>query len=105
MSKRENNKKWIIIIGSAILICFLLYLFIPTYSTLRRYREDRDALNNRIKELTNENENLKTEIIKLKSDSVYIEKIARKELGMTRQGETIYRIEEKEDTNVSELNR
>ncbi len=102
--RKQENKKWILITGSTLLFCFLMYLFIPTYSTLRRYREDRDALNNRIKELTNENENLKTEIIKLKSDSVYIEKIARKELGMMRPGETIYRIEE-EDTNVSELNR
>jgi len=35
---------------------------------------------------------LKAEIEKLKTDPLYIEKIARKELGMTRQGEIIYRI-------------
>ena len=69
-----------------------MYLFIPTYSTLARYREEREVLNIRIRELEDENENLKIEIKKLQSDPVYIEKIARRDLGMIRQGEIIYRI-------------
>ncbi len=69
-----------------------MYLLLPNYLTLSRYKEDREALNIRIKELGKENESLKAEIEKLKTDPLYIEKIARKELGMTRQGEIIYRI-------------
>ena len=49
-------------------------------------------MNFRIEELEKENANLTTEIDRLKNDSLYIEKIARKELGMIRQGEIIYRI-------------
>jgi cell division protein FtsB len=92
MRKREKNKRWEWIIAFGLLGGFLMYLLIPNYSTLTRYREDREALDIRIKELEKENKNLKTEVEKLKTDPLYIEKIARKELGMTRQGEIIYRI-------------
>lgn len=101
MKKQKNRKKWIRIIVSTLLAGFLMYLFIPTYSTLEKYREGKEALNNRIKELKKENENLKMEIRKLRSDHLYIEKIARKELGMTRRGEIIYRIPARPDHNVT----
>ncbi len=104
MKKQENRKKWIWITASTLLAGFLMYLFIPTYSTLEKYREGREALNNRVKELEKENKNLKMEIRKLRSDPLYIEKIARKELGMMRRGEIIYRIEE-EESYVPEPNR
>jgi cell division protein FtsB len=103
--KRENNRKKLIkIIAFTFCAGFLVYLFIPNYLKLEKYRESREVLNNRIKQLEEQNENLRMEIAKLQSDSLYIEKIARKELRMMKPGETIYRIEE-EDTNVSELNR
>jgi len=69
-----------------------MYLFIPNYLTLVRYTEERETLNIRIEELEKENETLRTEITKLKTDPLYIEKIAREQLGMIRQGEIIYRI-------------
>ena len=81
-----------------------MYLLIPNYSTLVRYQEDRDVLNIQINELEKENGNLKIEIRKLKTDPLYIEKIARKELGMTRQGEIIYRITPTYPAGDSELN-
>lgn len=92
MRKHEKDKKLIWIIAFVLLGGVLMYLLIPNYSTLLRYKEDREALNVRIKELGEENESLKAEIGKLKTDPLYIEKVARKELGMTRQGEIIYRI-------------
>jgi len=69
-----------------------VYLLFPNYLSLLRYRENREALNFRIKELEKENETLKIEIEKLKKDPLYIEEIARKELKMTRPGEIIYRV-------------
>lgn len=38
-----------------------------------------------------ENQALKTEILLLRGDSKYIEKIARDELGMVRKGDIVYR--------------
>ena len=92
MRKHEKDKKLVWIIALVLLGGILMYLLIPTYSTLTRYREERKALNIRIKELGKENETLKAEIQKLKTDPLYIEKVARKELKMTRPGEIIYRI-------------
>lgn len=105
MRKPGNRQKWLGIVAYTFLGGFLMYLFIPTYSTLARYREEREALDIRIKGLEEENENLKIEIRKFQSDPVYIEKIAREELGMMRQGEIIYRIsptdESQEETGRS----
>lgn len=39
-----------------------------------------------------EKEQLDTEIARLESDSLYIEEIARKEYGMIRKGEEVYRM-------------
>ncbi len=69
-----------------------MYLFIPTYSTLVRYGKEGEDLSVRIKDLRKENENLQIEINKLNNDPVYIEKMARKELGMMRQGEIMYKM-------------
>ncbi|MBU0533747.1 MAG: septum formation initiator family protein [Candidatus Omnitrophica bacterium] len=104
MRKRGNDKKWVWVIAFVFLGGFLMYLLIPNYSTLVRYQEDYEALNIQINELEKENENLKIEIRKLKTDPLYIEKIARKELGMTRQGEIIYRITPTHPAGDSELN-
>jgi len=38
-----------------------------------------------------ENQTLRTEILLLRSDTKYIEKIARDELGMVRKGDIVYR--------------
>jgi len=44
-------------------------------------------------ELAKETGTLKKEIMKLKSDPVYIEYIARKELGMARKGELVFQFD------------
>ena len=98
MRNNEEKRKWIWITGVIFLGGFLMYLFVPTYITLARYREERAALDMRNKALEEENENLKMDISKLKNDPLYIEQIARKELGMIRQGEIIYRISPTEET-------
>jgi cell division protein FtsB len=94
MKKHKNNRKWIWVIVLTFLTGCLMYLFIPSYIKLEKYREQRKLTDRRIKDLEWENAALKEEIKKLKYDPLYIEKIARKELGMMRPGETIYRIEE-----------
>lgn len=68
-----------------------MYFFIPTYSTFIKYRKELESLNTRIKELEQENNNLRIEIKRFQNP-LYIEKTARKELGMIKEGEIIYRI-------------
>jgi len=43
--------------------------------------------------LEEENQTLKEEVKRLKSDKRYIEEIARKELGMVKEGEIIYQFD------------
>jgi cell division protein FtsB/cell division protein DivIC len=43
--------------------------------------------------LEEENQKLKEEVKRLQSDKRYIEEIARKELGMVKEGEIIYRFD------------
>ncbi len=45
--------------------------------------------------LEEENQKLKEEVKRLQSDKRYIEEVARKELGMVKEGEIIYQFEDK----------
>ncbi len=47
-------------------------------------------------QLTAENKKLRTEIDLLKNNSKYLEEVARKELGLIKEGEIIYHIEPKD---------
>lgn len=92
--RRDKNRKksrWIII-ACVLGVVFLIYFFLPTYLNLRKHKQHNEALDKMLVALEKENSNLKAEIYKLKNDPLYIEKIAREELGMMRPGEVIYRI-------------
>jgi len=47
--------------------------------------------------LEEENQKLKEEVKRLQSDKRYIEEVARKELGMVKEGEIIYQFDEKKN--------
>jgi cell division protein FtsB len=59
--------------------------------------KERQAYQEKIEELKEANKKLMDEIDKLKKDNEYIEETARKELGMVRDGEVIYRFATKKD--------
>ena len=107
--KRRNEKKrkaaWIIsLIAGAV---FLTYFFLPSYSSLKKHIKRNKTLKTKIQELERENAEIRVEIYKLEEDPLYIEKLARKELGMMRPGETIYRMlpDAGEDTPATTNNR
>jgi len=54
---------------------------------------DMHSLQNELAQLKKENSLLKREIYLLEDDSTYIERIARKELGLVSQGEIEYRFD------------
>jgi cell division protein FtsB len=53
-------------------------------------RKDKAKIEKRLIEIRSENENLKREVVALQSDRRYIERIARKDLGLVRSNEVIY---------------
>ncbi len=59
---------------------------IAVYGLHRKTR----AMQQEMKQLDEEIDSLRTEIERLKSDTAYIEKIAREKLGMARDNERVY---------------
>ena len=64
---------------------------------LYRMEKERLALVGRIKELEMKNQDLLEKIDRLRSDQEYIESVARKELGLIKDNEVMYRFVRKDD--------
>jgi len=63
------------------------------YLRYRKLEEERTRLKSEIESLKAQNEKLADEIERLKSDPVYIEKLARDQ-GLAKDGELVYQYEE-----------
>ena len=60
---------------------------------LLRLKKEMGGIKEANLQLVKENEELKEEVRKLKQEKKHIEEIARKELGMVKEGEIIYQFE------------
>jgi len=91
------KKKRVFIFGIALLLIFGAFTFLGEKGILNLLRLKKEVA--RIKEkncrLEEENQKLKEEVKRLQNDKRYIEEIARKELGMVKEGEILYRFEDK----------
>ncbi len=83
------------------ILIFLLILGIFTFfgekgifSLLRNQKEVAGIKEKNVK-LEEENQKLREEVKRLQTDRRYIEEIARKELGMVKEGEIIYQFDDK----------
>lgn len=56
-----------------------------------RLTTERDDIRAKVEKLKRENQYLRGELTSLRSDRRYVENIARKDLGLVREGETVYR--------------
>jgi cell division protein FtsB len=65
------------------------------YLALRRERREYDSIQQEVRRLQEENQQLERRIEALKSDPKAIERIARNQLHMARPGERIYTLPEK----------
>lgn len=93
--KKINWVKWII--GLAILAIVGHFTFLGKHNLYQFYRlkQKEKALRAEIEAGEREMQRLFVEIDKLKSDSSYIEKIAREEYKMGKDGERIFIVKEK----------
>jgi cell division protein FtsB len=77
------------------LLIFGILIFFGEKGIFHLFRLQKELA--RVKEknfkLEEENQTLKEEVKRLKSDKRYIEEIARKELGMVKEGEIIYQFD------------
>lgn len=88
MAKKVRIRLWMIVVGG------LAVLFLPGFLHIQQLRERRQELQRDIERLQRENAQLRQETQLLKDDSLYIERVARKKLGVAREGEVIYRFNE-----------
>lgn len=94
--KKGKIGRWIL---GALLVIIAAWLFTGKDGLLTIYHIHRKTqrIAADVRRLENMVDSLETEIEKLKTDTTYIEGIAREKLGMAREGEKVYKfIEEKE---------
>ena len=89
LSKLKKISLVIIIILS---VCSVIYVFTPCIIEQKKLGKQIVNLENEIKKVRESNKKLAKEITSLKNDPLYIEKLARKELGLIRSGEVIYKL-------------
>ncbi|MDZ7716723.1 MAG: septum formation initiator family protein [Balneolaceae bacterium] len=79
------------VLGGFILIWFL---FIDTYSVWTRYQliQRKNDLKAKTEKLELRTAELKQKIDALKNDPALLERIAREEYGMKKEGETVYKV-------------
>ena len=64
---------------------------------LLRLQKEFVRIKERNTKLEEENQKLKEEVKRLQTDKRYIEEIARRELGMVKEGEIIYQFDDKKE--------
>jgi len=77
-----------------ILISCVTYLFARESLHVHELYQENERIKGKIEELKMSNKELEKRINTLKNDKLYIEKVAREELGMIKQGEKVYKFEE-----------
>lgn len=94
-----NPLRWrksflLIILGGFV---FIWFAFIDTYSIWTRYtlEHQKSDLKEKTEVLKAETAELKQQIENLKNDPALLERIAREEYGMKKEGEKVYKIKEK----------
>ena len=94
MGKQDNRKTsgrrldWFVVLMVGI-VGYFSYMMVSQHFYLNSVNQDYDAAQQRLRSAQQENDALQQEKAQL-NDPAYIEKIAREELGMTRQGEMPY---------------
>lgn len=78
-------------------VIFIWFAFIDTYSLWARYQlnQRQENLKAKTEQLEAETQELKTKIDNLSKEPALLERIAREEYGMKKEGELIYKIKEK----------
>ena len=83
----------ILILISLLILGSLTFFGEKGIFNLLRLRKEVVRIKEKNLRLEGENQKLKEEVKRLQSDKRYIEEIARKELGMVKEGEIIYRFD------------
>lgn len=84
-----KNKKLLILAAAAAVL--LIIILLPGYTKLQDLIAENKRLEKRIEDLGTSVKELKIEKNKLENDILYIEKVAREQLGVVREDEVVIR--------------
>jgi cell division protein FtsB len=89
----KKRRILILVITSLIVFGSLTFFGEKGIFNLLRLRKEVVRIKEKNLQLEEENQKLREEVKRLQSDKRYIEEVARKELGMVKEGEIIYRFD------------
>ena len=89
---KNKLKKIFLVVMILLSVCLAIYAFTPCVIEQKKLNKQIANLESEIEKARESNEKLTKEIYSLKNDLLYIEKLARKELGLIRSGEVIYKL-------------
>jgi cell division protein FtsB len=85
-----QKKMYLIPAGCIVFILFFTVFGDRGLLRIHELKQDKTRIDSRLNDAKNENEKLKLDIVALKSDRRYLERIARKDFGLVRSNEVIY---------------
>lgn len=83
--------KFVIIIS---IIALVIHMFSKEFFKLYVLYQENEDIKRSIEDLKKENQDLQKQISILTSDTAYLQKIAREELGMIKQSEKIFKFQQ-----------
>ena len=89
---KSRLKKLFLTVIIVLFVCLAIYAFTPCIIEQKKLNKQIANLESEIERVRESNKKLAKEISALKNDPLYIEKLARKELGLIRSGEVIYKL-------------
>lgn len=94
---KENKRRRRQLIATIVIVIVGVYVLFSEYGMIKRVQLEmkKKELSAKIEQKKNISDSLKKEILKIKTDSTEIERIAREKYGMKKPHEKIYIIKEK----------
>ena len=87
----------LLVVGCCFIVSGAYFLYLPNVERLREMKVKIEEKEARVEKLKRENEDYLEKIQKLREppagDSLYIEKKARQNVGLVREGETVYHLQ------------
>ncbi len=108
MAQKKKNRLLTLVFCISLLILPIMWLGFGKNGVLNLYRMERERQVNveRVQQITRDNQVLKDEIERLRSDGRYLEAVARRELGLVGEKDLVYRFKGKikeDDKRSAEL--
>ena len=90
------RKSYLLVWLGTVLLVGFFWIYFPTLSRYRDLKIQEEKITHELKDLTTKINSLKEERALLKNDVEYLEKVIRKELGLVKPGEMVYKFVEEE---------